>query len=48
VNKKESEESEEQMIAITCPHCGYTGEVPESMLGQDVACPNCGEVFKIQ
>ena len=38
---------EAQRINVVCPHCGYAGEVPASMRGQTVKCPNCGNAFKI-
>jgi len=39
---------EAQTINVVCPHCGYAGEVPASMRGQTVKCPNCGNAFKIE
>jgi len=26
-----------------CPHCSYSFEIPDSMIGEDFACPSCGK-----
>ena len=26
-----------------CPHCGFKFEIPDSMIGENVACPSCGK-----
>ena len=35
-------------IKIKCPNCGYESEVPPSMIGKQLECPQCGHVFVAQ
>lgn len=35
-------------IDITCPHCLQTLEADESLVGETVACPGCGQEFRIE
>ena len=30
---------------LTCPACARPWRVPESVLGQQVQCPDCGSLF---
>jgi phage FluMu protein Com len=32
------------MIALTCPHCGRTGQVPNQAAGKKVRCPRCKQL----
>ena len=34
-------------LTMNCPHCNQALELPESMAGQDVACPACQGQFQI-
>jgi len=34
-----------EIIKIKCPNCGYESEVPPSMSGKQLECPQCGHVF---
>ncbi|MBI4568215.1 MAG: thermonuclease family protein [Planctomycetes bacterium] len=33
--------------AVRCEGCGCNGKVPKEMLGAEVRCPKCGEVFAL-
>jgi hypothetical protein len=35
-------------IAITCPHCDWTGRVPDNLAGKRGKCPTCGELIPIK
>lgn len=35
-------------IDITCPHCLQTLEANESLVGETVACPGCGQEFRVE
>ncbi len=35
-------------ITITCPHCAAKGNVPDTMVGQNVRCPKCKKTFLIE
>lgn len=35
-------------IDITCPHCLQTLEADESLVGETVACPGCGQEFRVE
>src|SRR5208337_634335 len=32
-------------IKVTCPHCGKTGNVPDTVAGKSVRCPRCQSRF---
>jgi MoxR-like ATPase len=33
----------QQMPKRVCQHCGHPFEIPDSMVGEDFGCPNCGK-----
>ncbi len=41
-------ESNDGMIELTCPSCGYTAKVPEDYRGKFVQCPSCGKKFRVE
>ncbi len=30
---------------VDCPHCGREAKIEDSLVGQNVNCPGCGEAF---
>ncbi len=47
VNKTQTPSQSMGMITVTCPVCGFTSQMPESMRGQLVQCPKCGNQFQV-
>src|SRR5262245_24773182 len=32
-------------VSLSCPHCGWTHQVPEGMVGNEVRCERCANAF---
>ena len=47
LSEKDSESFEilPDKIRISCPYCGFESDIPPSMIGKRLKCPQCGNVF---